>query len=52
MTSMGLLGHPAKLIESYKKGHLGVSRNEHIFCFLSSCQLGFRLKMTAMTLVI
>ena len=44
-----LPGHLAKLIESYKKITLDGARHEHFFL---SWQLGFRLKMTAMILVI
>ena len=37
LTSIGLIWHPAKLIESYKKCY---AKDEHSSCFHSSCQWG------------
>ena len=39
-TSIELIWHPTKLIESYKKMSLGGAKDEHLSCFHSSCQWG------------
>ena len=40
LPSIGLIWHPAKLFESYKKMPLGGAKDEHFSCFHSSCQWG------------
>ena len=40
LTLIGLIWHPAKLIESYQNLLLGCAKDEHFPCFLISCQLG------------
>jgi hypothetical protein len=40
LTSIGLILHIVKLIESYKKMTLGGTKDEHFSCFHRSCQLG------------
>ena len=43
LTSIELIWHPVKLIESYKKMHLGGSKVEHFSCFHSSYQWGLNI---------
>ena len=43
-SSIRLIWHPAKVIESYKKMPLGGAKDEHFSCFHSSCHWGLRIK--------
>ena len=45
LTSIRLIWHPAKLIESYEKMSLGGAEAEYFSCFHSSCQLGNKCYM-------
>ena len=40
LTSIGLIWHPAKLIGSHQKIWLDGTKDEHVSCCQSSCQLG------------